>query len=206
METSLFYATLAAETLAAVYVVVSIVFPQWGIWPPPRQRAWQGYVMWVLFLASAAGVGALGIVEWGELALPPWVRFVVGTFLACAGHGLAGWALVVMGIATSFGGESTLIRRGLYRLSRNPQYVGFILALIGWGLLTGSGLTLVASSVGIIPLILVPFAEEKWLLARHGAAYEEYKRAVPRFGSLRSIPLMRPPDGSRTSRIHSGAE
>ena len=198
MEIGLFYATLATETLAAVCVVVSIVFPQWRIWPPPRQRAWQKYLMWFLFLASAVGVGVLGIIEWGELALPPWVRFVVGTFLGCAGHGLAGWAMVVMGIATSFGGESTLIRRGPYRFSRNPQYVGFISALIGWGFLTSSGLTLVASSVGIIPLILVPFAEEKWLLARYGAAYEEYKRAVPRFVSLRSMPLLRSPDGWRS--------
>jgi protein-S-isoprenylcysteine O-methyltransferase Ste14 len=103
--------------------------------------------------------------------------------------------MVVMGFATSFGDESTLIRRGPYRFSRNPQYVGFISALIGWGFLTSSGLTLVASSVGIIPLILVPFAEEKWLLARYGAVYEEYKRAVPRFVSLRSMPLLRSPDG-----------
>jgi protein-S-isoprenylcysteine O-methyltransferase Ste14 len=169
-----------------------------GIWPPPRQHAWQKYLMWFLFLASAGGVGALGIIEWGALALPPWVRFVVGIFLGCAGHGLAVWAMVVMGIAASFGGESTLIRRGPYRFSRNPQYVGFISALIGWGFLTSSRLTLVASSVGIIPLILVPFAEEKWLLARCGAAYEEYKRAVPRFISLRSMPLLRSPDGWRS--------
>jgi len=195
MEIGLFYGTLAAETLAAVCVVVSIIFPQWRIWPPPRHRAWQGYLMWFLFLGSAGGVGALGVVEWGELALPPWVRFVVGTFLGCAGHGLALWAMVVMGIATSFGGESTLIRRGPYRFSRNPQYVGFISALIGWGFLTSSGLTLVASSVGIIPLILVPFAEEEWLVTRYGAAYREYKRNVPRFISLRSMSLLRSPDG-----------
>ena len=198
MEIGLFYATLAAETLAAVCVVVSIIFPQWRIWPPPQQRAWQGYLMWLLFLGSAGGVGALGIIEWGELALSPWVRFVVGTFLGCAGHVLAGWAMVVMGIATSFGDESTLICRGPYRFSRNPQYVGFISALIGWGFLTSSRLTLVASSVGIIPLILVPFAEEKWLLAGYGAAYEEYKRAVPRYISLRSMPLLRSPDGWRS--------
>ena len=154
--------------------------------------------MWLLFLGSAGGVGALGIIEWGELTLPPWIRFVAGTFLAFTGHGLAVWAMVVMGIATSFGGEGTLIRRGPYRFSRNPQYVGFVSALIGWGFLTSSGLTLIASSVGIIPLILVPFAEEKRLVARHGAAYEGYKRAVPRFVGLRSMPLLRSPDGWRS--------
>jgi len=184
MEIVVFYLTLAAEAAATVCVVVSIVFPQWRIWPPPRQHAWQGYLMWFLFIASAGGVVALGVVGWGELALALWIRFVVGILLGCVGNALALWAMVVLGIAPSFGGKSTLVCRGPYRFSRNPQYVGFILALVGWALLASSGLALVVSFVGVIPLILVPFAEERWLLARHGAAYEAYKRAVPRFISL----------------------
>ena len=79
-----------------------------------------------------------------------------------------------------------LVRRGPYGLSRNPQYLGFIIGLIGWALMANSALTLIASIVGIISLVLVPFAEEPWLLARHGAAYEEYKRTVPRFVRVRS--------------------
>ena len=39
----------------------------------------------------------------------------------------------------------------------------------------------IASSAGIIPLVPVPFAEEPWLLEKHGSAYAEYKRSVPRF-------------------------
>jgi protein-S-isoprenylcysteine O-methyltransferase Ste14 len=184
MELALFYITLALEALATVCVVVSIVFPQRRIWPPPPQHAWQGYLMWFLFVASAGGIFALGVSGWGKMALTPWIRFVVGIPLGCVGHALAGWAMIVMGIKASYGSESALVRRGPYRFSRNPQYVGFILALIGWALLASSDLGMAASFVGVIPLIVVPFAEERWLLARHGAAYEAYRRAVPRFISL----------------------
>lgn len=59
-----------------------------------------------------------------------------------------------------------LVRRGPYRFSRNPQYVGFIVGLIGWVFLSSSRLALPASFAGVIPLIVVPFAEEGWLLAR----------------------------------------
>ena len=184
MELALFYLTLAAEALAALCVIVSIVFPRRRIWPPPGQHSWQGYLMWLLFSVSAAGVATLGIVGWGELAFAGWIRFIVGAPLGFAGNALALWAMVALGIAPSLGGNSTLVCRGPYRFSRNPQYVGFIAALIGWAFLTSSGLTLLASFMGVVPLALVPFAEEPWLLARHGAAYEEYKRTVPRFVCL----------------------
>lgn len=185
MEHIVFWVTLAAEAAATVCVLVSIAFPQRRIWPPPRQHAWQSYLMWSLFLASAAGVIALGFIGSGQLALPPWVRFGIGLPLVCAGNALSVWAMAVLGIAPSFGSESELVCRGPYRFSRNPQYVGFIVGLIGWALLSSNQSTLVASLAGVVPLIVVPFAEEGWLLERHGAAYEEYKRNVPRYVSLR---------------------
>ncbi len=77
------------------------------------------------------------------------------------------------------------MQRGPYGFSRNPQCLGFIIRLIGWVLIASSSLTLIASIVRIVPLVLVPFAEEPWLLARHGGAYGEYKRTMPRFVSFK---------------------
>jgi protein-S-isoprenylcysteine O-methyltransferase Ste14 len=189
MELALFYITLTLEVLATACVLVSIIFPRRRIWPPPRQHTWQGYLTWFLFLASAGGVFALGVIGWGDMALAPWIRFVVGILLGCVGHTLATWAMAMMSIAASYGGERALVRRGPYWFSRNLQYVGFILALIGWALLASSDLGMVASFVGVIPLIVVPLAEEPRLLARHGVTYETYRRTVPRF-----IPLGRQGD------------
>lgn len=184
MDSTLFYVTLVAEVLAAVSVGISIARPQRRIWPPPRPRSWQAIFMWLLFIISAGGGICLGIVDWGSLALPPAIRFGVAAPIWAAGHVLTFWSMAVLGLAT-FGGEGPLVRRGPYRFSRNPQYVGCIMSLVGWPFLAGSGLTLVASLAGIVSLLLVPFAEEPWLLTRLGVAYVEYKRSVPRFISLR---------------------
>ncbi len=180
MSTILLSLTLAAEVLAAAAVLASIAFPRRRIWPPPRQRCWQGYLMWFLFLASAAGAAAVGIAGWGELALPPGVRLGLGLPLVAAGILVALWAMAVLGLAATLGGEGALARWGPYRFSRHPQYVGYIAALLGWALLASSLPALVVSLVGTVPLLLVPFAEEPWLLAQHGPAYEEYRRAVAR--------------------------
>ena len=181
MDSIVFFVTLAAEMLSAVAVVVSMLFPQRRIWPPSETRSWSGHLMWGLFLISAIGAVALGIMDWGNMSLAPWVRWVVGLPIWCGGDFLASWAMAVLGIASTFGDERGLVRRGPYRFSRNPQYVGFMLGLIGWALVASSALTLAVSLVGVVPLILVPFAEEPWLAASYGPAYEEYKRAVPRF-------------------------
>jgi len=58
--------------------------------------------------------------------------------LGLAGNALALWAIAALGIAPTSGDESMLVYRGPYRFSRNPQYVGFIAALIGWALLTNA--------------------------------------------------------------------
>ncbi len=181
MNREVFSVTLGAEAISALAVGVSIVFPQWRVWPPPHKHSWTGYLMWLLFGVSAAGVVTLGTIDWGSLDLPLWVRWSVGVPLWSGGNLVASWAIAVLGMASTFGGERRLIRRGPYRISRNPQCLGFLMGLIGWAIVTSSRLTLAASLVGVIPLVLVPFAEEPWLKERYGVAYEEYRRAVARF-------------------------
>lgn len=137
--------------------------------------------MLTLFIVSGAGVIFLGVLDWGGFIIPSWVRAAIGLPFGLIGNALAIWATATLGIAPTSGDEGKLVYSGLYRFSRNPQYVGFILALVGWALMTNSALVLIVALAGIIPLLLVPFAEEPWLLQKHGLAYAEYKRTVPRF-------------------------
>jgi protein-S-isoprenylcysteine O-methyltransferase Ste14 len=141
--------------------------------------------MWFLFDISTIGIVVVGILDWGSLALPPWMQIVLGVPLSLGGIGFSLWSITILGPSSTYGNEGPLILRGPYRISRNPQYLGFIVALIGWSIVTSSGATILAVLVWIIPLVLVPFAEEPWLLQRHGSEYEEYLRKVPRFVSLK---------------------
>ena len=181
----IFVITIAAEILAAGSVAYSLIFPNRKIWPPPQKRSWQALSMWLFFIVSGLGVVLLGILDWGSTTFPWWIRWPVGIPLWLAGNGLALWAMITLGLAPTFGSEGKLISRGPYRFSRNPQYVGFIAGLIGWGFLANSALTLLAAVVGSIALILAPFAEEPWLQKMYGSAYDQYKLSVPRFIGLK---------------------
>ncbi len=141
--------------------------------------------MLFLFILSGTGVILIGILDWNSVNFPLWPRILLGIPLWLGGGALSLWAVVALGVAPTSGDESAIIRRGPYRFSRNPQYIGFILSLAGWALVTCSLLTFIASLLGIVPLILAPFAEEIWLMEKHGSPYAEYMRIVPRFISLK---------------------
>jgi protein-S-isoprenylcysteine O-methyltransferase Ste14 len=185
IKTLFLVVTLLAEGLTSLALLLGLAIPRLRTWPPRREHAWGGPAMLGLFLVAGAGVVGLGIADWGSLRLAAWARTAVGGPLWLGGNLLALWAIVTLGPASTAGGEKGLIRRGPYRFSRNPQYAGFILALAGWTLLTGSLLAGIASLGGMVPLLLVPFAEEPWLEERYGAAYAEYKREVGRFLTFR---------------------
>ncbi len=185
MNIAIFTLTLAAEMLTTVVVAISIALPQQRIWPPPQKHSWEQPLMLILFFISGGGVILLGILDWDSFNLPVGVRVGAGVPLGIAGNGLALWAVAALGVASTAGEAGALTRHGPYRFSRNPQYVGFMLSLAGWALITNSALTLIVSLAGIVPLVLVPFAEEPWLLEKYGATYAEYRRAVPRFISLK---------------------
>ncbi|MFO7538533.1 MAG: isoprenylcysteine carboxylmethyltransferase family protein [Chloroflexota bacterium] len=75
-----------------------------------------------------------------------------------------------------------LVTVGLYRLVRNPMYVGVLTLVAGWSLYFSSFL------LGAYALFLairfhmhVRSYEEPWLASQFGAEWEAYKAAVPRW-------------------------
>ncbi len=75
--------------------------------------------------------------------------------------------------------SSTLITSGVFRLSRNPMYLGMVLMLVGEAILLGS---LSPYIMVIVFALLMHFVfiipEEKALEARFGKEYLEYKQNV----------------------------
>lgn len=77
---------------------------------------------------------------------------------------------------------SSLVVTGIYRFSRNPMYLGFLLVLIGWSLHIGNSLAFVALPVFFIYMTrfqIIP--EERALYAKFGSSYSDYQRSVRRW-------------------------
>ena len=78
--------------------------------------------------------------------------------------------------------SSSLVVAGLYRWTRNPMYLGFLVALIGVALWLASPAALLVLPFFVLYMNrfqIVP--EERALAARFGASFEEYRRRVRRW-------------------------
>jgi protein-S-isoprenylcysteine O-methyltransferase Ste14 len=73
------------------------------------------------------------------------------------------------------------VTTGLYRFSRNPQWVAFAIVMIGFSLMVGSWTVLGLLMVRVIMNHFRILGEERALEAQYGASYLDYKKAVPRY-------------------------
>lgn len=78
--------------------------------------------------------------------------------------------------------DAAMVEVGPYRFSRNPIYLGFVLAMAGFALRWGDlwGWVAVAASHLALDRLVVA-REEAYLAGRFGAAYEAYRRRVRRW-------------------------
>lgn len=73
------------------------------------------------------------------------------------------------------------VTSGLYKFSRNPQWVAFAITLIGISLMVGSWTIMALVSVRIIMNHFRILGEEKALAEEYGQSYLGYKESVPRY-------------------------
>jgi protein-S-isoprenylcysteine O-methyltransferase Ste14 len=137
-----------------------------------------------LFFSISLQIITLGVLDWQSSDLPCWLR-VIGAVGWTGGISLAGLALHGLGWKVSFGEQAIVTESGLYRYSRNPQYLGFLIGLVGWGFFTSSYFTLITCALAILPLVIVPRVEELWLKETYGAVYQHYQSRVPRWLSVK---------------------
>ena len=75
-----------------------------------------------------------------------------------------------------------LVRRGLYRYSRNPMYVGVLTVIFGWAALYKNPWLLVyGAAIALSFYSFVVFFEEPILSKRFGSDYEQYRAEVARW-------------------------
>jgi protein-S-isoprenylcysteine O-methyltransferase Ste14 len=70
---------------------------------------------------------------------------------------------------------------GLFRISRNPVYLGTFLMFIGIGIACASWLFLLLMAVFIVLYDILIAPEERWCLEKYGTAYREYMNRTPKW-------------------------
>jgi len=144
--------------------------------PPPLVAVAVGLIMWGL---STLGVGVLP-------------RSHVGTGVAIV--------IAVLGVGAAVFGNisfrrakttvnpfkpetaSSLVTSGIYRVTRNPMYLGMLLVLVGWAVFLANGLAVIA--IALFPAYITRFQikpEERALMALFGEQYASYSSRVRRW-------------------------
>jgi protein-S-isoprenylcysteine O-methyltransferase Ste14 len=77
---------------------------------------------------------------------------------------------------------SSLVVSGLYRISRNPMYVGMLLVLLGWGVLLSNVAALAIVPAFVLYMNRFQIGPEETVLARtFGGEYATYRSRVRRW-------------------------
>ncbi len=144
--------------------------------------------MWTAYTAHTALTGAALAQRSLPLPIPPVVARVVGSALVAAGA-----ALCVAGMGRFTGVQELtgtrnqpLLTTGIYQDSRNPQYLGYLVALAGAGVARRSGAALASTAaLAAVYRAWIP-VEEAHLAELYGQSYTDYARRTRRWLGRRS--------------------
>jgi protein-S-isoprenylcysteine O-methyltransferase Ste14 len=164
-------------------LVTTVVSSSFKLWPTPSQGSWQSYTFWPLFRGGLSLTLIYAILTVHAPAHTPLdiVRFAIGLLGATLGFGFLVYGYFDLGIGNTYGSEDGLVTGGLYRYSRNPQYVASILGFLGVALAHGGTHAIFLCTLAVLVYIIMPFTEEPWLESAYGASYLNYKSRTPRF-------------------------
>lgn len=144
--------------------------------PPPVIVLLTGAIMWLLALSFPA------------LAFIAAANTAAAALIAAVGLAVSLTGVVTFRRAGTTidprkpGSTSTLVTSGIYRLTRNPMYLGMLLVLLGWGIYLGNVLSLAfafAFAAYIDRFQIRP--EEQRLQEKFGAAFSAYTARVRRW-------------------------
>ena len=178
----LFAVTFILELIYVALFVLTIQLPGFRFWPPPKARSWQFFFSWLVASLVMVSFLFIGLLDFDSFVLPPLrqrLPFAITIFVI--GSLIGGWAFFTFGLKNTIGVDDKLITGGPYRFTRNPQYIGDSLNIIGYMVLTNSWMVWITGVLGVILNLLAPYTEEPWLEKRYGEQYREYRRRVPRF-------------------------
>ena len=99
--------------------------------------------------------------------------FVVGAWF-----GIKGVIKSTLNVAETHRAEK-VVSEGVYSIVRHPQYLGGILAHVGFSFLLSALYSLIVTPIVILSVYFISWKEEKELIKEFGKEYEDYKKIVP---------------------------
>jgi protein-S-isoprenylcysteine O-methyltransferase Ste14 len=176
-----FFAHPPLAALAALLVVMTgaALFTRGNLSPGEREDRGNRWVIWAFALLGLLAGYLPALTDRYEL----WtidgdgVRWL-GVVLFAVGGALRLWPVFVLGhrfsglVAIQPG--HTLVTGGIYRVIRNPSYLGLVINALGWGLAFRSTVGVLLAALMIPPLVARIRSEERLLRSQFGAEYEAY--------------------------------
>ncbi len=124
----------------------------------------------------------LNIIHMNDRQIP--ALKIVSYVLLAIGLAFVTVSLVNLGRSTRLGlptGETQFKTSGLYRISRNPMYIGFDLITLASVLYLWNPFIAVAGIYSIVIYHFIILGEEKFMENKFGDEYNEYKKKVGRY-------------------------
>ena len=117
---------------------------------------------------------ALDRLGWLQLSVGVPVLKWGGSAVVVAGLVLMGW-----GWWHVYRARGVLVTDGLYRHVRHPQYVGFVLVMVGFLIQWPTLITLLMFPILLAAYVRLAASEDAFLECTHGGAFRDYKETVP---------------------------
>ena len=143
---------------------------------------------WATFVVIPVEI--ISIILYPRITLIPAIKFcpvLQWTGLAIAAIGVAFFIVAMLTMADSWragipdSDKTAFVQKGIYRISRNPAFVGFDLMYIGLLLAFPNLIHLLFAIFPIVMLHLQRRQEEVFCRKTFGSEYEEYCRKVSRY-------------------------
>jgi protein-S-isoprenylcysteine O-methyltransferase Ste14 len=177
----LFAAGLAPGVALNLLLLRTLYAPPFRLWPTPEPGSWQSLTFWGLFRGGMIATFAAALLDWNSAGLLDASRYLIGLPLFLVGFGLTVCGYFNLGLGNTYCGAEGLVSHGLYRFSRNPQYVSSILGLIGLAICANAWLVFPLAALMTGAYVLMALTEEVWLEQRYGAPYRDYCARTARF-------------------------
>jgi protein-S-isoprenylcysteine O-methyltransferase Ste14 len=136
-----------------------------------------GYLAWVLLGLDYLGVRSVQGLHAAVLDYLSYILLVVAA-LFCVSSFVSLGKSTRLGLPTS---QTKLKTGGVYRVSRNPMYVGFDALTLAAILGTGNPVVLVLGVYSVVVYHFIIAGEERYLSSVFGAAYAQYRASVRKY-------------------------